>query len=61
MFNSEIKILVIDDLAAMRMRVMNQLKSMGFSKIEQAENGQHGYELIKKEQAARTAFPADHF
>ncbi len=56
MLNAEIKILVIDDMAAMRMRIMNQLKTMGFLKIEQAENGQHGYELIKKEQAAEQPF-----
>ena len=37
-------------MSAMRMRVSNQLKAMGFVNIEQAENGQEAFDKIEKMQ-----------
>ncbi len=37
-------------MSAMRMRVSNQLKAMGFVNIEQAENGQEAFEKLEKMQ-----------
>lgn len=51
MIPGETRILVIDDMAAMRMRIINQLKGMGFLKIEQAADGQEAYNLIQKKQS----------
>ena len=48
MFPNKTRILVIDDMAAMRLRVINQLKSIGFVNIDQAENGQEGFDLLEK-------------
>ena len=36
MFPNECRILVVDDMAAMRLRVTNQLTTIGFKQIEQA-------------------------
>ena len=48
MFPNEIQILIVDDMSAMRMRVSNQLKSMGFVNIEQAENGKEAFDKLEK-------------
>ena len=48
MFASEIQILIVDDMSAMRMRMSNQLKSIGFINIEQAENGQEAFDKLEK-------------
>ncbi len=40
-------ILVVDDYATMRRIIKNLLKQLGFSNIEEAENGQHALEVIK--------------
>ena len=48
MVPNETRILVIDDMAAMRLRVINQLKGMGFSQIEQAGDGQEAYNILQK-------------
>lgn len=50
MFPNETQILIVDDMSAMRMRVSNQLKAMGFVNIEQAENGQEAFDKIEKMQ-----------
>ncbi len=51
MFPNETQILVVDDMFAMRLRVINQLKSMGFMNIEQAGNGQEAFELLEKKRS----------
>ena len=40
-------ILVVDDYATMRRIIKNLLKQLGFSNIEEAENGQQALEVIK--------------
>lgn len=45
---NEIKILVVDDMATMRLRVINQLKGMGYLHIEQASDGQEAYTLLQQ-------------
>ena len=47
MFPKTIRILVVDDMAAMRMRISNQIKGFGFTHIDQAENGQQAWEKIE--------------
>ena len=41
------KILVVDDMATMRRIVKNILKQLGFSNIEDAENGQEGLAKLR--------------
>ena len=41
------KILVVDDMATMRRIVKNILKQLGFTKIEEAENGQEGLQKLQ--------------
>ena len=48
MFSNDTRILVVDDVSALRLHVANQLKWMGFKEIEQAENGQIAFELLEK-------------
>ncbi len=44
----EIKVLVVDDMSAMRMRIVNQLKQMGFQDIFEAEDGEAAFKLVQK-------------
>ena len=41
------KILIVDDMVTMRRIVMNVLKQLGFSNIDEAENGQDGLQKLK--------------
>ena len=41
------KILIVDDMVTMRRIVKNVLKQLGFSNIDEAENGQDAIELFK--------------
>lgn len=41
------KILVVDDMVTMRRIVKNVLKQLGFSNIEEAENGQDGLQKLR--------------
>ncbi len=41
------KILVVDDMVTMRRIVKNVLKQLGFSNIDEAENGQDGLQKLK--------------
>ena len=41
------KILVVDDMATMRRIVKNILKQLGFTNIEEAENGQEGLQKLQ--------------
>ena len=47
MFSLETKILVIDDMLTMRKIVMKTLKEMGYTDIEEAANGQEGWEKLQ--------------
>lgn len=42
------KILVVDDMATMRRIVKNILKQLGFSNIDEAENGQEGLQKLRE-------------
>ena len=42
------KIMVVDDMSTMRRIVKNILKQLGFSHIEEAENGKDAFEKIKQ-------------
>lgn len=41
------KILIVDDMVTMRRIVKNVLKQLGFSNIDEAENGQDGLQKLK--------------
>ena len=56
MFGSKTKILVVDDMFAMRVRISNQIKAMGLVNVTQAENGKIALDLIEKEFSAGTPF-----
>lgn len=56
MFPKECKILVVDDMAAMRLRVTNQLGSIGYKNIEQAGNGQEAFDLMMLKKNENTPF-----
>ena len=43
-----IRILVVDDFSTMRRIVRNVLKQLGYTNIEEAENGEHAYTLMKR-------------
>ncbi|MBI5855887.1 MAG: chemotaxis response regulator CheY [Nitrospirae bacterium] len=42
------KIMVVDDMSTMRRIVKNILKQIGFSNVEEAENGKDAFEKIKR-------------
>jgi two-component system chemotaxis response regulator CheY len=42
------KIMVVDDMSTMRRIVKNVLKQLGFSNIDEAENGKDAFEKIKQ-------------
>ncbi len=42
------KIMVVDDMSTMRRIVKNVLKQIGFTNIEEAENGKDAFEKIKQ-------------
>jgi len=43
------RILVVDDMSTMRRIVKNILKQLGFSNMEEAENGQEGLQKLRSE------------
>ncbi len=43
------KILVVDDMSTMRRIVKNILKQLGFSNMEEAENGQEGLQKLRSD------------
>ena len=47
MFQKEIKILIVDDMSTMRRIVKNGLNDLGYDTIENAKNGQLGWEIIE--------------
>ncbi len=49
MFDSGIKILVVDDFATMRKIVKNVLQQLGYSNIEEAENGEEALKKLRSD------------
>jgi len=47
MLDTSIKVLVVDDMSTMRRIVKNVLKQIGYSDMEEAENGQEGLNKLK--------------
>ncbi len=47
MFDLKMKILVVDDFSTMRKIVKNILKQLGYSNIEEAEDGAQAYKKLK--------------
>jgi two-component system chemotaxis response regulator CheY len=47
MFESNTKILVVDDFSTMRRIVKNILKQLGFENIEEAEDGAQAFDKVK--------------
>lgn len=43
-----LKVLVVDDMSTMRRIVKNVLKQLGYTDIEEAENGEEGLKKLKK-------------
>jgi two-component system chemotaxis response regulator CheY len=56
MFPSNTKILVIDDMRTMRMVVKNTLMKLGYTKIEEAEDGEAGLTKLKEADLSGEAF-----
>ena len=48
MFNSSIKILVVDDMTTMRKLVKKSLEGMGFTQFEEAEDGQKAWAKLNE-------------
>jgi two-component system chemotaxis response regulator CheY len=53
---SDAKILVIDDMSTMRKIVRNMLNKMGFSNIEETEDGEPAWKMINEASEAGTAY-----
>lgn len=47
MYPSNTRVLVVDDMTAMRIRVNNQLRTMGFDNIQQAGDGKEALALLE--------------
>lgn len=47
LMNTNIKVLVVDDFATMRRIVTNLLNNIGFTRIEEAEDGIEGFDKAK--------------
>ena len=47
MFQKEIKILIVDDMSTMRRIVKNGLSDLGYNTIENAKNGELGWQIIE--------------
>ncbi len=48
MLSKQSKILVVDDMGAMRTRVQNQLKNLGFLNVEFASDGLEAFNIIQR-------------
>ncbi len=49
MFNSSTKILIVDDFGTMRKILRNVLQQLGFTKIEEAENGVQALKKLRSD------------
>lgn len=56
MFNPDAKFLVVDDFKTMRSIVKKTLMGMGYTKIEEAEDGAQALELVKQAKASGAPF-----
>jgi len=56
MFPKNIRIIIVDDMAAMRLRVVNQLKTMGYANLVQASNGQEALTVLERYEADKKPF-----
>ena len=52
MFELKTRILVVDDMKAMRKMIMNMIKDLGFSELSEAEDGNVAWEVISKNDPA---------
>ncbi len=48
MFKLDVNILVVDDMKGMRMFVKKQLKTLGFTNLFEAEDGEDAWKIIKE-------------
>jgi len=56
MFAPNTKFLVVDDYATMRKIVRKILTDLGYTRIEEADDGKPAFELVKTAQAAKDPF-----
>jgi two-component system chemotaxis response regulator CheY len=56
MFKKEARFLVVDDFATMRKIVKKVLSELGYTNIEEAEDGKPALELLKKRASENTPF-----
>jgi len=56
MFPKSSRVLVVDDSMAMRTLTAEQLKSLGYKNVEEAENGKVAMEIIKTQQSNGVTF-----
>ncbi len=56
MFPPDTRVLVVDDMAAMRIRVTNQLRVIGLKLVEHAGNGQDAFDLVMAREAEGKPF-----
>lgn len=54
------KILVVDDMTSMRHVMLNLLRSIGYTNLEEATNGWQAYQMVKKEPLRRTHHRSQH-
>jgi two-component system, chemotaxis family, chemotaxis protein CheY len=54
--NPDMKILVVDDMATMRKILKNMLKKMGFTNIEEADDGATAWPMIEGALGSKTPF-----
>jgi len=54
MFAKDISILVVDDMMTMRKLVKKSLMDLGFTKIDEADNGENGWNKVQAAQASGT-------
>lgn len=54
--NPAIRVLVVDDMPAMRMILRNMLTAMGFTRIEEAEDGDVAWQMLRTAAGIESAF-----
>lgn len=54
--NANIKVLIVDDLEAIRGDLKNNLKQIGYNNVHEAENGRDALEIIRVALAENTPF-----
>ncbi|MBF0299545.1 MAG: response regulator [Oligoflexia bacterium] len=56
MFKADLKILVVDDMAGMRLFISKQLQSLGLTNIIQASDGKKAWETLNKDDSISVIF-----